>query len=126
MEPILDRLKNGELLVADGAVGTMLLEKGLQPGECPESLNLTKPEVLEEIARLYLDAGADIIQTNTFGASPTKLSFYDLEDKTEEINKRAVLNVRRIVGSEAYIAGSCGPSGRILKPYGEALSLIHI
>lgn len=120
MEFILDRLEQGEVLVADGAMGTMLLEKGVQPGECPASVNLKNPEVLEEIARLYLLAGADIIQTNTFGASPMVLSDYGLVDETEEINQRAVFYVREVVGDRAYIAGSCGPSGRILKPYGEA------
>lgn len=119
MKPILERLKDGEILVADGAMGTMLFQKGLQPGHCPESLNLTKPETLEEIARLYLDAGADIIQTNTFGASPMKLSEYGLEEKTEEINRKAVSIVKEVVGRGAYVAGSCGPSGKILKPYGD-------
>jgi 5-methyltetrahydrofolate--homocysteine methyltransferase len=116
---MLERLKDGEILVADGAMGTMLFQKGLQPGHCPESLNLTKPETLAEIARLYLEAGADIIQTNTFGASPMKLSEYGLEQKTEEINSKAVSIVKKVVGGGAYVSGSCGPSGKILKPYGD-------
>lgn len=119
MIPILERLKEGDVLVADGAMGTMLLQRGLQSGVCPESLNLTKPETLEEIASLYLNAGADIVQTNTFGASPLKLSEYGLEDKTEEINKSAVFKVREVVGGRAYVLGSCGPSGKILVPYGD-------
>jgi 5-methyltetrahydrofolate--homocysteine methyltransferase len=120
MKPILERINSGEILVADGAMGTLLFNLGLQPGECPESLNLTKPEVLNKVARLYYDAGAVIIQTNTFGASPMKLSEYGLEEKTEEINLRAVECVREVVGDRAYISGSCGPSGKILKPYGDA------
>lgn len=119
MKKLLERLKDGEILVADGAIGTMLMDFGLKPGEPPESFNLTRAEVLEEIARLYLNAGADIIQTNTFGASPVKLSFYSLEDKTEEINKNAVQAVRNVVKDRAYVSGSCGPSGKILKPYGD-------
>ena len=119
MENLLNRLKNGEILVADGAIGTMLMDFGLKPGEPPESFNLTNTEALKEIAHLYLDAGADIIQTNTFGASPLKLSFYSLEDKTEEINRNAVMAVRKVVRERAYISGSCGPVGRLLKPYGE-------
>lgn len=115
----LERLKNGEILVSDGAFGTMLIQKGMQPGECPDALNLSKPEVIEEIARLYLNAGAEIIHTFTFGASPMKLSEYGLEDKTEEINESAVYNVRKVMGNRAYISGSCGPSGKILKPYGD-------
>ena len=119
MKSLLKRLKDGEILVADGAMGTMLFDFGLKPGEPPESFNLTRPEVLEEIAGLYLDAGADIIQTNTFGASPLRLSSYSLDDKTEEINRNAVLAVKKVVGDRAYISASCGPSGKLLKPYGE-------
>ncbi|MBA7600761.1 MAG: methionine synthase [Calditrichaeota bacterium] len=119
MGPMLDRLKGGEVLVADGAMGTLLLDKGLQVGECPEALNHSKPEILKDIALRYLQAGADIVQTNTFGGSPMKLKEYGLEDKTEEINQRAASLVREIVNDRAYVSGSCGPSGRILVPYGD-------
>lgn len=119
MKPILERIKNGEILVADGAMGTMLFDKGLRPGDCPELLNLTKPEILEEIAQIYFKAGADIIQTNTFGGSPLKLSDYALEDKCEEINSEAVECVRKGIKGKAYISGSCGPSGKLLTPYGD-------
>ena len=119
MRSILERLKKGEILVADGAMGTMLFERGLRSGDCPELLNLSKPEILEEIAQIYFEAGADIIQTNTFGGSPPKLSDYGLEDKCEEINSKAVECVRKVIGDNAYISGSCGPSGRLLKPYGD-------
>ena len=119
MKSILERIKNGEILVADGAMGTMLFARGLKPGEPPESVNLKNPEILEEIAQAYLDARADIIQTNTFGASPLKLSDYGLEDKTEEINRIAVGKVRKVVGEKAYVSGSCGPSGKLLKPFGD-------
>ena len=118
MESIFDRLKTGEVLVSDGAMGTMLFQRGLKPGECPEFFNLTHPEILEEIASLYFQAGADIIQTNTFGGSPLKLSNYQLETKTTEINQIAVSIVKKIVGERAYISGSCGPSGEMLVPYG--------
>jgi 5-methyltetrahydrofolate--homocysteine methyltransferase len=119
MENLIRRLKNGEILIADGAMGTMLMERGLNPGEPPESYNLTHPEVLEDIAKLYLEAGADIIQTNTFGASPLKLSLYSMEDKTDRINRAAIRAVKKVVGEQAYIAASCGPCGRLLKPYGD-------
>ena len=119
MKPILERIKNGEILVADGAMGTMLFDRGLRSGDCPELLNLTKPEILEEIAQIYFKAGADIIQSNTFGGSPLKLSDYALEDKCEEINSKAVECVRKGIGEGAYISGSCGPSGKLLKPYGD-------
>ena len=89
MRELLDRLKEGVLL-ADGAIGTMLFQRGLKSGDCPEALNLGSPEVPKEVASLYLEAGAKILQTNTFGASPIKLAEYNLEDRTEEINKRGV------------------------------------
>jgi len=118
MNPILERLKNGEVLVADGALGTMLFQRGLKPGECPELFNLTHPEILVEIASLYLQAGADIIQTNTFGGSPLKLSNYQLEARIKEINGTAVSIVKKVVDDKAYVSGSCGPSGEMLEPYG--------
>ncbi|MFQ5868848.1 MAG: homocysteine S-methyltransferase family protein, partial [Candidatus Zixiibacteriota bacterium] len=109
MQRLLDRLIEGVVLVADGAMGTMLLQRGLKAGDCPERMNLEQPEALEEIARLYLQAGADIIQTNTFGASPLKLSQYSLRDRTEEINAEAVRAVRKVIGDRAYLSASCGP-----------------
>jgi 5-methyltetrahydrofolate--homocysteine methyltransferase len=119
MQPLLDRLTAGTVLVGDGAMGTMLFERGVAPGEPPESVTLSRPEVLEEIARLYLDAGADILETNTFGGSPLKLALHGLERETEALNRGAVEAVRRAVGARAYVAGSCGPSGRLLEPYGD-------
>ncbi|MDH4209848.1 MAG: homocysteine S-methyltransferase family protein [candidate division WOR-3 bacterium] len=114
-----DRLAAGEVLVADGAMGTMLMERGLKAGNPPESFNMERPDALEEVAREYLDAGADIIQTNTFGASRLKLAQYSLGDMVDQINNIAVLAVRRVVERHAYISGSCGPTGQFLKPYGD-------
>ena len=118
MKPILERLRSGDILVADGAMGTMLFQRGLQPGQCPESFNLAQPAMLEEIASLYLQAGADIVQTNTFGGSPVKLAGFGLAAQAERINRSAVACVRSAVGEQAYVSGSCGPSGEMLKPYG--------
>ena len=118
-ERLTARIAAGEVLLADGAIGSMLLGRGLPPGAAPESLNLSHPEILEEIARLYLAAGAEIIQTNTFGASPLKLAHYGLAGKTAVINECAVAAVRRAVGEQAWVSASCGPSGKILKPYGD-------
>lgn len=119
MKNMLERLRDGEILIGDGAMGTMLMERGLKGGECPESLNLTNTELLEEIAGLYLDAGADIIQTNTFGGSPLKLASYSLEDKASLINRNGVSAVKKAVEGRAYVSASCGPCGKILKPYGD-------
>jgi 5-methyltetrahydrofolate--homocysteine methyltransferase len=116
---LIDRIEGGEVLVGDGAMGTMLMREGLKAGECPEMINIEKPQILEKIARLYFEAGADIIQTNTFGGSPLKLAQYSLEDKTEEINTAAASAARRGAGSGACISASCGPCSRLLKPYGD-------
>ncbi len=120
MMPLLERLKDGDTLVADGAMGTMLFQMNVETGNCPESINLTQPEVLAEVARRYFEAGAEIVQTNTFGASPMKLGVYGLADKAAEINRKAVEAVRSAVGDRAYVSGSCGPCGKMLKPYGDA------
>jgi 5-methyltetrahydrofolate--homocysteine methyltransferase len=119
MEGLMQRIRRGEIIIADGAMGTILFQKGLKPHECPEKINLSRPDIPEQIAAEYLEAGAEIIQTNTFGGSPLKLNKYSLDDKTEQINRRAVECVRRAVGDKAYISGSVGPSGQILIPYGD-------
>lgn len=119
MNGLLQRLHNGEILVADGAMGTMLFERGLGSGECPEAINLSRLDVLEDIAKLYLDAGADIIQSNTFGGSPLKLASYSLADSASLINRNGVSAVRKVVAGRAYVSASCGPCGKILKPYGD-------
>ncbi|MFC1528054.1 homocysteine S-methyltransferase family protein [Candidatus Neomarinimicrobiota bacterium] len=119
MTNFFERLKQEKILVSDGAIGSLLFEKGLNPGDCPERFNLEQPEIIAEIARAYLQAGADIIQTNTFGASPLKLSDYNLDDKTEEINQNAVKIVKQIVDSKALVSGSIGPTGKMLLPYGD-------
>ncbi len=119
MEPLLNKLKRREIIISDGAIGSMILSRALPTAPCPESYNLSHKEVLKSIAEDYLNAGAEIVQTNTFGASPLKLKDYSLDDKTEEININAVEAVRDAVMDKAYVSGSCGPSGKILKPYGD-------
>ncbi|MCD4689843.1 homocysteine S-methyltransferase family protein [bacterium] len=147
MISLLARIQNGPIVVADGATGSLLIEHGLEPGAAPESLNLTRSNVLHSVATDYIDAGAEIVHTNTFGASPLKLAGHGLEEQTEEINRAAVLAARTAVetveaargdvanpGSRAaegdaevttarpravYISGSVGPTGRTLIPYGD-------
>jgi 5-methyltetrahydrofolate--homocysteine methyltransferase len=118
MENILDRLRHGDVIVSDGALGTMLMQRGMKMGESPEVFNLTRPEVLEEIAALYLDAGSEIVSTNTFGASPLRLQQFSLDKDTEAINRSAVEAVRRAVSGKAYVSASVGPSAKMLKPLG--------
>jgi 5-methyltetrahydrofolate--homocysteine methyltransferase len=95
------------------------MARGLAPGACPESMNLSQPEVLAEVATLYLDAGADLVTTNTFGGSPLNLASHGLDDRTEEINRAAVEVLRSVTEGRAYISASVGPTGRILEPYGD-------
>jgi 5-methyltetrahydrofolate--homocysteine methyltransferase len=111
---ILDEIKSGKILLSDGALGTMLQSQGLKPGECPELWNITHRDVLKEIAELYIRAGSDIISTNSFGGSRIKLSQYGLADRTSEINQAAAEIYREAAGSEGHVAGSMGPTGKML------------
>jgi len=120
MKIIRERIQAGEILLADGGMGSLLMQRGLKQGSCPEAVNLEHPEIPAEIARLYADAGSDMVQSNTFGASPLKLGEYGLADKTEEINHAAVIIARESVGKDVYVYGSCGPCGQILQPFGTA------
>lgn len=100
-------------------MGTMLFARGLPTGDCPETWNIEHPDVLEEIARLYHQAGADIVSTNTFGGSALKLKQYDLDNRTEDINAAAVRAVRSAIGDTGYLSVSCGPCGQMIAPLGE-------
>ena len=120
MKDLRTRLAAGDVLVGDGAWGTLLMAHGVGPGEAPESLNLTQAGVIEEIASLYVEAGADLITTNTFGGSPARLRQFGLDAQTEAVNRAAVEAVRRAAGGRAYASASVGPSGHLMKPYGDA------
>lgn len=108
------------VVVGDGGWGTMLAEGGLPAGAAPELWTLERPEVLADIARAYVEAGAELITTNTFGASPMRLSLYRLGESFEEINRRGVEIVRSAVGDGALVSASIGPTGRLLAPLGDA------
>lgn len=120
MEPLLARVRRGEVIVADGAWGTMFIDRGLPPGRAPESWTLERPGEIARLAREYLDAGAGIITTNTFGGSPARLGQHGLAGRLEAINRRAVELVRDAVDDHAYVSASVGPSGVLLKPLGDA------
>ena len=111
-EPFLERLRRGPAILGDGAWGTMLFARGLPTGDAPERVCLERPELLTEIAGLYLEAGAEVVTTNTFGANPERLGLHGLADRLEEICRAAVSAVRRAVGERAWVSGSIGPTGQ--------------
>ena len=120
--PLLDRLAAGPLL-ADGAMGTMLYAAGAGLDDCFEALNLSRPETVGAVHRAYLEVGAGLIKTNTFGANRAKLAAFDLDAEVRRINKagvRLAREAREVCGSAVLVAGSIGPSGRTLAPYGTA------
>ncbi len=108
-----------KILLGDGAMGTLLIARGVPTDDCLERVNLERPELLEEIARAYFEAGSDLFETNTFGASPIKLAGNGLEKQVVEINREAVRAVRRVVGERGVIGGSVGPTGALMEPVGE-------
>jgi 5-methyltetrahydrofolate--homocysteine methyltransferase len=118
-EPFARRLERDQVVVGDGGWGTMLFERGLEVGQCPEAFNLSRPEVIEHIAALYVESGAELVTTNTFGGSPLKLAAYSMDGDTEAVNRAAVEAVRRAVGDRAWVSASVGPSGRLLTPFGD-------
>ncbi|MEI7422158.1 MAG: homocysteine S-methyltransferase family protein [Prolixibacteraceae bacterium] len=114
MKKILAEVRTGKILVSDGAWGTFLQQKGLKPGECPEQWNVTRPEDVLNIARSYFDAGADMVETNSFGGSRFKLEKYGFEDKVYEFNKAAAEISRQAAGPDRFVLGSVGPTGKLL------------
>jgi methionine synthase I (cobalamin-dependent)/5,10-methylenetetrahydrofolate reductase len=115
--PILERLRERPLL-CDGAMGTLLYARGVAYGECFDALNLTHPELIQSIHSEYISAGAQIIETNTFGANRAKLEAHNRGSQVHEINFRAVrlaLEAREVSGMPVFIAGAVGPSGRPLQ-----------
>lgn len=123
-----EAVKNLKPLLADGATGTMLQAMGLPVGEPPERWLLDKPEAVRELARKYIEAGSDIIYTNTFGANRIRLQRFGLADKVSELNKIAVQLAREAVNSvprpssrvpRPFVVASIGPTGELLEPYGD-------
>ena len=118
-KPFLDLVQE-RTVIFDGAMGTMLLAAGLPSGGIPELWNIEKPEVIATVHRQYYEAGADAVHTNTFGGTAIKLHQKGLADQMEAINKAAVAIARQVCPSHAFVAGDLGPTGKMIKPVGDA------
>lgn len=119
-QPFLERLTRGPIL-CDGAMGTQLYARGIPFEQCFDELNLVDPDVVRGVHLDYIRAGAEIVETNTFGANRVRLAKHNLEDRVREINRRGVEIARECAGradQPVYVAGSVGPLGKPLMPYG--------
>ena len=119
---ILDRLERGEVLISDGATGTYLQTHGLEPGGCPEELNASHPEIIQQMARDYFEAGADMVLTNSFGGNKFMLEKYGYEGKVAEFNRLAARHARSTAPEGRFVVGSVGPTGEILESNGGTAS----
>ena len=125
-EAAVERLFAGGTVLCDGAMGTMLYARGVFINRCYDELNLSQPELVREIHAEYLQAGAEVIETNTFGGNAFRLELHGLKDKVREINVAGVRLARECVNqirdkqaSEAFVAGAIGPLGVRLEPLGK-------
>src|SRR4249920_1358856 len=116
--PFLESLEE-RVLVCDGAMGTMLYAKGIFINKSFDALNVTQPDLVGEVHQEYVRAGADIVETNTFGANRIKLATFGIADKLQAINEQGARIARRAAGDRAYVAGSIGPLGIRIEPWGK-------
>lgn len=116
-QELLSRLRE-EVLIVDGAIGTALYSMGFSHRTCFDELNETHPQVIEDLHRDYIAAGAQIIETNTFGANPFRLGDHGFAEKTRLLNRLGAEHARRAAGDVIYVAGSIGPLDRVLEPIG--------
>jgi homocysteine S-methyltransferase len=118
LPPLPTLLEDGRLHVFDGAMGSVLYERGVFVNVCYDALVLEQPAQVADIHRAYVEAGAEILETNTFGANPVKLSAFALEARTEEINREAARLALEAAGGAARVVGAVGPLGIRLEPWG--------
>lgn len=114
MNTICEEVKAGRTLVSDGAWGTFLQRSGLQPGDCPELWCVEHRDVVAGIARNYIEAGADMVETNSFGGTRSKLAHYGLADRAVELNEAAAAISREAAGPDRHVIASIGPTGKML------------
>lgn len=108
-----------KIILLDGGMGTELIRQGFPRGECPESWNVEKPEIVKKIHKSYFDAGSDVVLTNSFGGNKIKLASHGLKDKCHELNFEAAKIATEIKPNRKFVAGSMGPTGKFLEPHGE-------
>lgn len=112
-------LLSQKILVGDGAMGTMLQAAGLTAGQCPEEWNISHSEEIAKIQKAYLDAGSDIIETNSFGGNKYRLGFHGFGDSVSLFNQKSAEVARSVCPEGKFVAGSVGPTGEFLEPMGE-------
>jgi 5-methyltetrahydrofolate--homocysteine methyltransferase len=118
---LLERLKSASVLLLDGAMGTELFARGLVSGGSPEEWNVTHPEHVQDVHRAYVEAGSDIILTNSFGGTGYRLKLHNFQDRVVELNRAAARNARAAADAATHpvlVAGSMGPTGELLIPMG--------
>ncbi|MFC1511899.1 homocysteine S-methyltransferase family protein [Candidatus Latescibacterota bacterium] len=115
---LVELIQKHTIVITDGAWGTEIAERGFDPSFCPELFNITEPDMIRDIAASYVDAGSDIILTNTFGGSPQKLARYGLEERVEQLNEAGVLLSVEAAAERALVTASVGPTGDFLAPLG--------
>jgi 5-methyltetrahydrofolate--homocysteine methyltransferase len=116
--PILQRLASGDVLIADGATGTMLQAAGLPTGTPGEAWVLERPEEIMKLHRVYVEAGSQLILTSTFGGTRARLKAAGLDVQVVEVNRRAAELARQVAGTDVYVAGDIGPTGEMMAPLG--------
>src|SRR5205814_8149237 len=111
MQDFIQAIADEHVYLFDGAMGTMLYSKGVFINKCYDELNVRSPEIVLEVHKQYVRAGAEIIETNTYGANRVKLGAFGIEHELSDINRAAVEIARRAAGETVYVAGAMGPLG---------------